>query len=54
MLPGTYLENLLKAQGFNKDEEQIKHLLQCFLIWPHLIMGTLLVKEFIKQFSYPL
>lgn len=54
MLPETHLGKLLKAQGFNKDEEQIKCLLQCFLICPHLITGTLLVKEFIKQFSYPL
>lgn len=53
MLTGMRLCKLLKAQGFNKDGEQIKHLLQYSYLGPHLITGPLLVKEFNKQFSYP-
>lgn len=52
MLTGTCLCKILRAQGFSKDGDQVKHSLQYFFLGPHLITGTLLVKEFNKQFFY--
>lgn len=53
VLTRMLLCKLLKAQSFNKDGEQISHLLQYSYLGPHLITGTLLVKEFNNHFSYP-